>query len=421
MGETVTSDLRGQDAAETFFTTAPAAPIAAGGLMLLAGSSVLHSSWSPKTLALTHLGTLGFLVMALVGALYRIVPGASELRPGGCFVARGVHAGLCIGIVTLVGGILSGWSPATFAALAILAVTLLLLFYSVGAALLRRGGEVPPGTCTAVASLLLTVFLGLWMGHWHVGVPFHGDRSLWIQIHLSLGILGWVGGAIGVLSRRELVAMRVVSGSAPTSVRATVSLVQLGVVGVTVVAIMDLTGAFAAEDVRLSVWAAVAAAPAAIAVWGIQPLTSLFAIARRRDAAASDRLVCWQASFVMAFGAAAAALAALSFADPRWNLVFGWSAIWGWSGFFVHGLIREDRISGDGATSDILSRRIPLRAVFGLHATSFVLGVCAIATGDDLLTRLTGITLVLTGAGLVLDRHRAGKTRSAAAPLAQAR
>jgi len=413
-------DSRDADASAIFFATAPAAPIAAGALLLLAGSSVLVSTWSPKTLALTHLGTLLFLVMPFVGGFFHTIPGAAESRVRGRSVPRLVHAGLCVGIVTLVVGILGGWSPAWYVALAALALALVLFFYSVGGALLRKDGADIPGARTAVASLLLTAFLGLWMGHWHVGVPFHGDRSLWIQIHLSLGMLGWAGGAIGVLYRSTLGGAFAARSPASAVVRATVSMVQVGIVGVTLVAVLDLAGDFAARNVRLSVWAAVAAAPAAVAVWGIQPSASLRAIAGRGEATAG-RLVCWRASFALAFVTAAIAVAALSLSDPRWNLLFGWSAIWGWSGFFVHGLIGGDRSSADAVAPATAARRIANHAAFGLHAISFALGVAAIATGDELLARLTGVALIGTGVGMVRDRRRAGSREAAAAPPAEAR
>jgi hypothetical protein len=334
-------------------------------------------------------------------------------------VTHGVHAGLCLGLVGLVGGILAARSPVVFAGLGVLAVTLLAFFIQVGAALARPRGEVRAGTRTAVVSLFLAVFLGLWMGHGYAGVPFHGNRALWIQVHLSLGILGWVGGSIAVLAGRDLPARHGVSGPAPAIVRTMGSMLQAGVVLAFSLVILDVAGALAMNPIAPSLLAAVAAAPAAVAVWGIQPSLSLRAIARRPAAPPSVQLSCWQVGYALALVTATAAVAALSFSDPRWNLLFGWSAIWGWGGFFVHGLLREEMppLERTGAPSPQAGRSGLARALSGtpaVHAVSFVLGTIAIATGGDSLARLTGAALVLTGAGLIRVRYQAGRARTGA-------
>ena len=90
-----------------FFLTAPAFAMAAGLLLAATGTDGLASRWSPTTLALTHLMTLGFLGMAMLGALIQILPvvagvavagtartarGHSDQEHGGGQGARHLHA-----------------------------------------------------------------------------------------------------------------------------------------------------------------------------------------------------------------------------------------------------------------------------------------------------------------------------------------
>jgi len=51
-----------------FFLTAPLFLLAAAGLIVLSPDA-LASRWTPQALALTHALTLGFLAMAMLGAL----------------------------------------------------------------------------------------------------------------------------------------------------------------------------------------------------------------------------------------------------------------------------------------------------------------------------------------------------------------
>src|SRR5574340_1841803 len=78
-----------------FFLTAPLFGIAAGFLLALNDGGLFDSRWQPAALALTHLMTLGFMLLTLCGALLQILPvasGANVWRPR--VVAWIVHVGL---------------------------------------------------------------------------------------------------------------------------------------------------------------------------------------------------------------------------------------------------------------------------------------------------------------------------------------
>jgi len=56
-----------------FFISAPVFAIAAIVLMLVSGPEVYQNRWLPETIAITHLITLGFISMVMVGAALQVV------------------------------------------------------------------------------------------------------------------------------------------------------------------------------------------------------------------------------------------------------------------------------------------------------------------------------------------------------------
>ncbi len=57
-----------------FFISAPLFAIAAVILLIISGPEILQNRWYPHTLAITHLITLGFISMVMVGAMFQLLP-----------------------------------------------------------------------------------------------------------------------------------------------------------------------------------------------------------------------------------------------------------------------------------------------------------------------------------------------------------
>ena len=57
-----------------FFLTAPFALFFSALILLRSGPLALTTPWSSLTLSLTHMGTLGFIVMATIGVVYLMAP-----------------------------------------------------------------------------------------------------------------------------------------------------------------------------------------------------------------------------------------------------------------------------------------------------------------------------------------------------------
>ncbi len=85
-----------------FFLTAPFFGILAAILILYSGPELWQSRWHSYNLALTHLLTIGFMLMVMIGALYQFIPVMmGQLIPQCKIIAPIVHVFLNIGSVML--------------------------------------------------------------------------------------------------------------------------------------------------------------------------------------------------------------------------------------------------------------------------------------------------------------------------------
>jgi hypothetical protein len=120
-----------------FFLTAPFAVASAGAALFWSGSAALSSSWSPPTMAIAHLGTLGFLGMVMLGALYQMTPVVAGSPVPRVRTAHAVHGLLLLGIAGLVCGIARGAGAHVLAGVVALGFAFLLFLGPVGVALVR--------------------------------------------------------------------------------------------------------------------------------------------------------------------------------------------------------------------------------------------------------------------------------------------
>ena len=178
-----------------FFLTAPLFAIAAAILLLWQGPAALASRWSTDTLALTHLLTLGFLVMTMVGSLLQILPVvAGVMLPRQQLSAAVVHGLLTAGALTLSAAFLAGVPLLFKLALLLLAAAFLWLLVACTLGLWFSSGTSATLAAVrlALVALLLTVGLGLTLASafaWPLNLPL----MQLTQLHVSWGLLGWVG------------------------------------------------------------------------------------------------------------------------------------------------------------------------------------------------------------------------------------
>ncbi|HXH02282.1 MAG TPA: permease [Candidatus Competibacteraceae bacterium] len=177
-----------------FLLTVPLFGLLAAAVLAWSGPAALASRWMPVTLGLTHLLTLGMLLMAMAGALFQVLPVLSGRQPWrAATLAPPAHALLCTGTLALAEGLglSQPWLirlalPLLLAALALLAATVLPVLLA-----RRAGGGLAPLRGAALA-LTVTVLLGLWLGLGHADLELPLARH-WTDRHALWGLLGMAG------------------------------------------------------------------------------------------------------------------------------------------------------------------------------------------------------------------------------------
>lgn len=170
--------------------------ILAGLLILCRGANLFFSNWDYETIALTHLITLGWLAMAMIGAYYQMVPVLVGGHVPYIHLSRLTHAGFVIGVLFLVAG-LYFFSPVLLAiATILLALSFLVFIVQLSMAVFRVAADRPTVLAMRVSliSLILAVALGIMFAGGYASwwdQPF--ERSVITGIHLTLGLFGWVG------------------------------------------------------------------------------------------------------------------------------------------------------------------------------------------------------------------------------------
>jgi hypothetical protein len=176
-----------------FFLTAPLFLLAAAALLLFAPEA-MFSRWMPQTLALTHALTLGFLAMAMMGALMQMLPVvAGSVLPASRSVAWLSHVPLALGTVALMTGFLTAWSSAFGIGIILLGGGFVVFLAAAAISLARAvGSATVTGMRLAVAGLGLTVLLGLALALVRSGGWIPPAVEAAIAGHVAFGLLGWV-------------------------------------------------------------------------------------------------------------------------------------------------------------------------------------------------------------------------------------
>ncbi len=150
---------------------------------------------APAALALTHLLTLGFLGMTMLGAMTQMLPvlaGAPvpAVRP----VTALSHAGLALGTPLLAWGLGDGDAMALQAAGLLLGPGLSVFLVAAAVSLSRgRALDTLGAMRVALAALGIALGLGLGLAGWLAGL-WQPDAPLdWLARHALAGLAGWVG------------------------------------------------------------------------------------------------------------------------------------------------------------------------------------------------------------------------------------
>lgn len=178
-----------------FFLTAPLFAALAGLLVFVEGPGIFVSRWMPATLAATHLLTIGFMLVVMLGALLQILPvvaGAQIANP--LAVSRIVHPGLAGGVLLLAAGFYFSQPVLLGAAAVALGGAGGAFLWAAGKALLGVGSTSPTirGLKLAMLGLFGVLGLGVVMAlalanGWALALP---DLA---NLHAGWGLGAWAG------------------------------------------------------------------------------------------------------------------------------------------------------------------------------------------------------------------------------------
>lgn len=178
-----------------FFLTAPLFGILAALLVLFSGPEIWVSRWLASSLALTHLLTIGFMLMIMIGALYQFIPVMiGQLIPGSKQFAPIIHYLLLIGTIALAFSFLTGLQILYWVALISLAGAILLFAGSLVPLLISRlNNQLIVYLLRILYSVMfVTIGLGLFMLLAY-SLPDSGIAfRKYTNIHAVWGLIGWV-------------------------------------------------------------------------------------------------------------------------------------------------------------------------------------------------------------------------------------
>lgn len=178
-----------------FFLTAPLFGIAAAISLLMAGPDALISRWTPVLLSTTHLLTLGYITMVMIGAMLQLLPvlAATPVTQAGR-VSILLHSLLSMGTVLLAIGLAGEYQWPMSVALLLLAIALLAFIIIIFTTLKHS-----PSTHATIKTmrlaglaLLVTVSLGGFLAAAYAWPGINLIRQF-TELHLVWGLLGWVG------------------------------------------------------------------------------------------------------------------------------------------------------------------------------------------------------------------------------------
>lgn len=179
-----------------FFLSAPLFGLVAAFILIGFGPEALSNRWAPATFSVTHLMTLGFLTMIMMGAMLQMMPvvaGSPVRKP--LLVSGALHILLCLGTLALAGGLLFEHAGLMQLALGLLATAILLFLLVIGLSLARARAQsaTVAGMRLATASLTLALAFGLRVGAGHIWQFNPALPYAWVNVHLAWALVGWVG------------------------------------------------------------------------------------------------------------------------------------------------------------------------------------------------------------------------------------
>jgi hypothetical protein len=182
-----------------FFLSAPLFGIFAALLILYFGTDLWISRWTMSSLALTHLLTIGFMLMVMFGALYQFIPVMiGRFIPGSRLWIMSVHVFLIVGTFALTTAFVVQQSSLYWLAFISLGISLFLFIISLIPLFLSaiKGHLIVFLIRILFVVLTITIGLGLYMLLAYAYPSLYQELGLqyrlYTDIHALWGLIGWV-------------------------------------------------------------------------------------------------------------------------------------------------------------------------------------------------------------------------------------
>lgn len=205
----------------------------AGALLLLpfVTATLADHFYHPSVLAVTHMLTLGWISMAMVGVLYRYVPGLTKHPLPWPRLAVLQCATFVIGVAGLVAHFALGNWTGTASAAGVVLVSIALLCANLWPLLLRAPGRgvAEVGLLVATGAFALAAALGTLLALDKGRSLLGGSLLPNLSAHAHLAAVGWVGVTICALSFRFLPAFLLPTADVSRAARRQVVLLAGGV------------------------------------------------------------------------------------------------------------------------------------------------------------------------------------------------
>lgn len=389
-----------------FFLTAPLFALLAGLLVLFEGETIFASRWMPSALAATHLLTLGFMLLAMLGALIQIFPvvaGANLAHP--LRLARIVHLLVSLGTLLLAWAFLRSAAQVFVLAGGLLGLGIAYFLIAAGRALRGVASTSPTihGIKLALLGLLGTALLGIGLagalgGLWPAPLPGSTD------LHAAWGLAGWAAVLLAAMAY-VVVPMFQLTPAYPTrESRALPPLLLL------FLALWSLSVLFSGPE-------AGRVAEAGVAVLGLGFSGRTLLLQRQRRRPRRDALSAyWQSGMVAASLACAMGLATAIYPELNrlraWSMCFGILIVVGAFMSFINGMMYKIipflswlhlQNAGKGAHSaPPITKLLPdASALRQGQMHQLALGLLLLAAlWPDIFARLGGLSLALANVAL---------------------
>ncbi len=177
-----------------FFLTAPLFAIIASLVLLYNGPEILQNRWLPQTLAFTHLITLGFVTMVMMGALLQLLPVLAGANiPAASILSPIIHVLYSFGICLLTVGLGTSSQQLIQFSMFTLLPGLFIYLSAVSYALFNAQSKHASvqSMRIAIASLWVAVTLGFMLasGHGWNSIPLLRQFT---SLHIAWATVGWI-------------------------------------------------------------------------------------------------------------------------------------------------------------------------------------------------------------------------------------